>query len=399
MTFEIIYRQNGILHTTELQAKNREHAIQSFKQDQNIQLIKITPIQPKQTPLFMRPLRTKDLSIVFYQFAILLNAAIPLRNLLQSLANYPHPRIKIMFQQALKSVQNGQQLRDGFAPFRKELGIGLELIALGEKSGNLVSVLLLFVEFLRAKEQNHQRLISALAYPLFLLFAIIGALFVIIGFLLPQFENLFASFNKQLPPLTQFLFSLQILTTPLFLIGYAVIIATIILFLALTHKSETLQKILDSILLRLPFVGNLLRAQHLFFYFTTLKLLLGAGFVLDNALVLCTKTCPNFALRAKLESVLSYLKQGHSLCDSMRHSCVFEPIVLELITAAELSGEMEKMFQTAAALYETQSSQKQARLLALIEPLMTCLMAGVVLLIALGVFLPLWELNSLGSQW
>lgn len=158
MTFEIIYRQNGILHTTELQAKNREHAIQSLKQDQNIQLIKIAPIQPKQNPLFVRPLRTKDLSIVFYQFAILLNAAIPLRNLLQSLANYPHPRIKAMFQQALKSVQNGQQLCDGFAPFRKELGIGLELIALGEK----VVILYQFYCFLSNFCVPKNKIISAL---------------------------------------------------------------------------------------------------------------------------------------------------------------------------------------------------------------------------------------------
>ena len=130
-----------------------------------------------------------------------------------------------------------------------------------------------------------------------------------------------------------------------------------------------------------------------------MQLLFAAGFVLDNVLELCTKTCTNSALRAQLATIPSYLKQGHNLSDSMQHAQVFAPIVLALIAAAQKSGEMEKMLHTAAELYGSESAHKQAQLLALIEPLMTCLMACVVLLIALGVFLPLWELNSVGTQW
>lgn len=399
MTFEIIYSQNDVLHTTEFQAESRESAIQHFKQNQNIQLIKITQIATKRSPLFCKTLSTKELSIVFYQFAILLNAAIPLRNLLESLAQYPHPKVQAMFAHVLRAVQNGQQLCDGFAPFRKELGIGIELIALGEKSGNLPQTLLLFVDFLRNKEQNQKRLLNALAYPIFLFIAIIAALFIIIGFLLPQFESLFMSFNKQLPPLTQFLFSLQILITPLFLAGYAISSCAIVLFWILLRQNETLNRSFDAFLLRIPFIGNLLRAQHLFFYFSTMKLLFAAGFVLDNVLDLCTKTCANSALRARLAMIPTYLKQGQTLSDSMQHVHIFTPIVLALIAAAQKSGEMEKMLHTAAELYGSESAHKQAQLLALIEPLITCLMAGVVLLIALGVFLPLWELNAVGAQW
>lgn len=399
MTFEVVYSQNGVLHTIEFQAESRESAIQYFKQNQNVQLIKITQIPTKRIPLFRKSLSTKELSIVFYQFAILLNAAIPLRSLLESLAQYPHPRVAAMFAHVLSAVQNGQQLRDGFAPFYKELGIGIELIALGEKSGNLPQTLMLFVDFLRAKEQNQKRLLNALAYPLFLLVAIVGALFVIIGLLLPQFESLFASFNKQLPPLTQFLFSLQILTTPLFLAGYAISFCVLVLFWILLRQNATFQHAFDALLLRIPFIGNLLRAQHLFFYFSTMQLLFAAGFVLDNVLNLCTKTCANSALRAQLATIPSYLKQGHNLSDSMQHARVFAPIVLALIAAAQKSGEMEKMLRTAAELYGSEAAHKQSQLLALIEPLMTCLMAGVVLLIALGVFLPLWELNAVGTQW
>ena len=127
MTFEVVYSQNGVLHTIEFQAESRESAIQYFKQNQNVQLIKITQIPTKRIPLFRKSLSTKELSIVFYQFAILLNAAIPLRSLLESLAQYPHPRVAAMFAHVLSAVQNGQQLRDGFAPFYKELGIGIEL--------------------------------------------------------------------------------------------------------------------------------------------------------------------------------------------------------------------------------------------------------------------------------
>ncbi|MDE7256130.1 MAG: type II secretion system F family protein, partial [Helicobacter sp.] len=255
-----VYSQNGVLHTIEFQAESRESAIQYFKQNHQIQLIKITQIAAKRRPLFRKSLSTKELSLVFYQFAILLNAAIPLHSLLESLAQYPHPRIAAMFAHVLSAVQNGQQLRDGFAPFAKELGIGIELIALGEKSGNLPQTLMLFVDFLRAKEQNQKRLLNALAYPLFLCVAIIGALFVIIGFLLPQFESLFMSFNKQLPPLTQFLFSLQILTTPLFLLGYGIGFCVLMLLWVLLRQNETFQQSFDALLLRIPFIGNLLRA-------------------------------------------------------------------------------------------------------------------------------------------
>lgn len=391
--FNIIYSYDGVIANMTLEADNREKAMEYITQKPHLKVIKIEHIPRKQPIIMWNKIRLKELSIVFYQFSILLNAAIPLYSILENFTHHSHPKIKAMFLHVLNTVKSGKHLSDGFAYFRHELGIGVDLIALGEKSGNLPAVLLLFVEYLQHKEHSHNRLMNAISYPLLLAISMLVALFVIIGFLIPQLESLFHSFNKTLPPLTQFLFSLQILISPYFILFYILFFVGVLLFIILLQNNAKIRLLYDGLLLHIPFIGTLLKSQYCFFYFTTLKLLLTAGFVIDNALELCANTCQNKALRKKLDMILSHLKHGHSMSNAMRNIDTFEPIIIELIHAAELSGEMEKMLHTAADVYGAQFQQKQSQILSAIEPIMTCIMAGFVLLLALGVFLPLWELN------
>ncbi len=400
--FEILYYQDNELHKVTAAFTQKEEIIQHYQKSHAI-IIKITELQKtthhdKANFLLLYPYKHLNLNewiLFFYKFSLMLDSGIPLYTLLQNISHTHQSRTKIIATDILNALEQGKSLAHGFEKYRQEIGdLGIALIEVGEKSGHLSSLLMLLVKHLKRKQENYKKIKNSLIYPSFLIFAMILALGIIIGFLLPKFKELFESFNKELPLITKFLFQLENIFSVYALYLCALLFLLYIIYILYFKNHKSFRMFIDKTLLKIPIVCTVLNTNYLYFYFSTIQILFQSGFPLDATLKLSSKSISNYFLRDTLYQILIHINQGCSLYESMKKINIFDHTILELIKTGELSGELEKIMSVITIIYEEESKQQETRITALIEPTITAIMAFFVLILALGIFMPLWDLNS-----
>ncbi|RAX56851.1 hypothetical protein CCZ01_08310 [Helicobacter monodelphidis] len=402
--FEILYSLQGVQHKKVIVSENRTQAIKEFSAFPHSQIIRVTEVKKgikdyfpaSVSKLIQKRISSTDLSYVLYQFGIMLEAGISIYTTLHHIAHSSaHPKIQTIFARILEQVESGKSLADSMAEFQEEFGsLGIALVKIGEKSGNLAQMIFIFVEFLRIKNENTKKVKNALAYPLFLIASMMGAIIVMFAYVLPQFKILFQSFNKKLPTITEILFQIESVFSVT--IPYVIFIATGIMVVVsiVLQKSPHLQYLKDSSILKIPILGKVILFNHMYRYFETMRLLFSSGYPFLDMISLSSEMIDNRFLKLKIQQMKEYLALGNPLKDSMQRIHIFEANILELIKVGEESGELEKMMDLSAKIYKEKAESRQKAMLASIEPILTLFLAALVLILALGIFMPMWELNS-----
>jgi MSHA biogenesis protein MshG len=315
-----------------------------------------------------------------------------LRGLSASLRNYA-------FQQALNDVverlEAGVELSSAMRAHPKIFdNLFVSLVSVGENSGRLDLVFKQLSEYMERDLATVKSIKTALRYPSFVLIAISIAIVVINVKVIPAFANLFSSFGAQLPLPTRILIGISD-----FFVNYwlylAVVVGALVAWVYHYIKTPEGSRVWGRKKLRLIIIGDIIERASLARYARTFGLMLNAGLPLSNALELSARAVDNPYLGDKIRGIRAGVERGEGLFQTHLVSGMFTPLVLQMISVGEESGQVDALLAEVAAFYESEVEYDVKQLSDRIEPIMIVIMAAFVTVLALGIFLPLWDMYNI----
>jgi MSHA biogenesis protein MshG len=267
----------------------------------------------------------------------------------------------------------------------------VSLIRVGENSGRLDGAFKQLADYLTLEKDTRRRVSEAMRYPSFVLIAITVAIFILNWFVIPVFAGLFERFNSELPLPTRILIGTSDFFLTYWWLLLAIIVAAVFAVPAYL-RTETGRLRWDKARLRLPLVGDIIVRSTLARFARSFSMMLSAGVPLPLALDLCAEAVDNVHVGGQISTMRQGIERGDSLYRTAAASGMFTPLVMQMIAIGEETGQVDELLLNVAEFYEQEVDYDLKSLSARIEPILLVLIAGVVLVLALGVFLPMWDM-------
>lgn len=404
--FEVSYRLGKKKSKIVLEAPNRLTAIQKFQAMQVGIMLKLKEIpEPlsmkfqKQIAKYKDPLRNQKVNIENYisvleQLAVMLDAGMPINTCLsESLKSTTDPMLKIMLTNISEDVEGGLGLATAFKPYAKQLGnLSISMISLGEQTGTLAESIARLATILQTIHDNRVKLKKATRYPLMTIFAMAIAFTIVITFVVPQFESLFKELGSDLPFPTRVLLWLEHAITAY---GSYIVVAGIslaVFYNKLYNKSESIALKTDKYILKVYIVGIVTKFAMLGRFVYIFNILVYAGIPIIDALRAAVDIVDNKYMKQQFEKIQISIEEGKSLYEGFSESEMFDSMILQMLKAGEDSGALNKMLDKITIYYAKRYEDIIDNVSTMIEPILIGAIAGFVLVLALGIFLPMWSM-------
>ena len=269
----------------------------------------------------------------------------------------------------------------------------ISMVSVGENTGQLDLAFKQLAGYLDMERETRKRIQQATRYPLFVLLAMGVALVVINLLVIPAFSRVFAQFRSELPLPTRILIGFSEFTQQWWwAIALAMVAGAFLLLRWL--RTEEGARVWDRYKLRLPIVGGIFERIALARFTRTFAMMYRAGLPLLQALAICSNTVGNRHIGQAILAMRDGVERGESLTRGAVASGLFTPLVLQMLAVGEETGALDDLFIEVADFYEQEVDYDLKRLADSIEPILIVAMGGMVLVLALGVFLPMWELSA-----
>jgi MSHA biogenesis protein MshG len=341
-----------------------------------------------------RPVGMVELMLFCRQLHTLMKAGVPILRALSTLQDSsPDPGLASTIGALRQSLESGLDLSTSMARHPETFGgLVVALVRIGELTGRLDTVLLSLVDHLEFELLMIQQVKSALRYPIFVVSAMVVAIGVINVMVIPAFAGVFASFGAELPLPTRILLGASRFTIQF---GGWIIAAAVLAGWALRQWARTPAGRIevDRILLTLPLVGKIVRKSALARLARSLALSMKSGVPVEQALAVVAQSVGNAYIAVKVEQMRANVSRGESILRAAAASSVFTPMVLQMIAVGEETGSIDELLDEVADLYTNEVRYELKTLGQQIEPILIIFLGAIVLVLALGVFLPVWDLG------
>ncbi len=336
----------------------------------------------------------EDLLLFCRQLATLLKAGVPL---LRSLQGLYESATKARFAQLLERLR--QQLEAGrqlsAAMEREERVFSrymISMVRVGEVTGRMSEIFMGLYAQLNFERENREQVRSAMRYPIFVLCAAVVALVALNIFVIPAFAKVYKGLHTELPLITRLL----IASSNFVVHSWPALVALLLAAAgagAWLLRTDAGRRIWDGWVLLPPILGPLVHKAALARFTKSFGLALEAGITVVDALQVALETTGNVVLTEKIGQIRASAERGETLAKSARATGVFTPTILQMIAVGEETGALGEMMNEVADYYQKEVEYAVKGLAAQIEPIMIVVMGCMVLVVALGVFLPMWDLS------
>jgi len=330
------------------------------------------------------------------QLATLLRAGIALLQALDIvIKGMPNGSAKNMVRTVRRRIENGSALHTALREHAAFGSVYCDVIAAGEMAGMLEPLLERLAQQREKTAKLRQTVRSATAYPTAVLVIASGVMVLLLTFVVPAFENTFSAFQAELPALTRAVIACSHALAQYGVGIAAILLAAVIACNQLLRRNRHWLKHWDVFVLQLPVVGALMRQACIARWTRTLATLFAAGLPLPEALIAIQGVAGNTAYRNASLLIRSHLLRGRSMAQSV--ACVgplFDPWVVHMCAIGEESGTLEHMLFKTAEHYEAEVESSLARLSSLMEPLLVCVLGGIVGTMVVALYLPIFELGN-----
>lgn len=340
----------------------------------------------------------KQLTLFTRQLATL-NRVAPLEESLRTITRQTEQeRVQAVVQSVHGGVVEGRRLADAMAREPRSFPpLYRAMVAAGESSGSLPSILDRLAILLERQAEIRGKLLTALAYPTILALVALGVVVALMMFVVPQVVEQFDDVGQTLPLLTRLVIGLSDLLVGWWWLMLLMVVATgVAAWFALRQPAVRLA--FDTRLLRLPLIGRLLRDLHAARMARTLSTMVASRLPLLDGLTLTAGTIHNRRLRLASDEIAEAVRGGGSLSAAMRRTAVFPPLLTYLAASGESAGRLDEMLERAADYLEREFDRFTATALSLLEPAIIVVMGGIVATIVLSILLPILQLNTLAGQ-
>jgi general secretion pathway protein F len=341
------------------------------------------------------PSRQEILSMTS-ELAVLLRAGLPLDRALKVLIEMAaQPQMSLMLNDLLKSVKGGKALSQAMTPYERIFGtFYINMVRSGEAGGQLSSVLDRLVEYLESAKETRDSVVSALIYPAILLVVAVLSIALMLGFVVPQFETMFADMGEALPALTRMVIGAADFIESW---GWLLLIVIIGLGIYLRNWSSTPQgkASIDKRLLKLPLAGGIVFEFEVAKFARTVGTLLGNGVSLLKAISIAIDTVDNTSIREGLLVLPPAVKAGKRMSLALDETDMFTPMVIQMIRVGEESGSLDTMLLELARVFDSHVQSGVKRLLTMLEPILILSMGFMIALIIISILMGILSVNDL----
>jgi type IV pilus assembly protein PilC len=340
--------------------------------------------------------KTKQLAIFTRQFSVMLDAGLPLVQCIDILSQQQeNAYFGKVLTQVREDVESGATLADALNRHPKVFEkLYVNMVEAGETGGILDLILQRLATFLEKMVKLKSDVKSALIYPVAVISISIIVISVIMIVVIPAFKNIFETMvgkGESLPWLTEVVVGAsQFLADFWWLVG-AVIIAAV-MALRYYYKTPGGRKVCDSIMLKLPLIGDILKKIAISRFSRTLGTLLSSGVAILEALDITAKTSGNVIVEEAILGVRSSIEQGETFLEPLKAAKIFPPMVCQMIGIGEQTGALDAMLSKIADFYEQEVDAAIANLLAMLEPMMIMFLGVTIGTIVIAMYLPLFSL-------
>ena len=404
--FEIEYILDGERYKYIINSSHKVKAISEFK---TLGLGVFVDIQEIKEPASIKldkfkskiadKLRAKKIPLEPYistlrHISTMLNAGLPITVCLEDvIKTTEHKRLLVIYKHVLQEVESGISLSVAFERFESEIGtISVALLDLGEKTGTLDESIEKLADILQEVYDNRMKLKKATRYPIIVIIAMIIAFSFVITLVVPQFQAMFEEYNTELPFPTLLLLWIEHAITNY---GLFVLIGMVLISFGLSllyKKSENFKLGFDRYMLRVYIVGKVIYLSMIGRFIFVFDRLSTSGVPIIDSLKTAIGIVENEYLKAQLKKIIEAIEEGRSLKDGFTDTKLFESMTLQMISAGESSGSLSAMLDKISDIYRKKYSYLVDNVATMIEPLLIAAIAGFVLLLALGIFLPMWSI-------
>lgn len=342
-----------------------------------------------------KPIVIEDVLLFSRQMYTLNKAGVPILRAFAGLeASADKPAMVDVLRDVRGSLDQGRDMATSLSRHPKVFGpFYVAMVRVGEMTGRLTEVFLRLAEHLEFERDVRIRIKQATRYPSFVVVAILIAMVIINLFVLPVFAKVFAGFNTQLPLITRGLLGFSNWMITWWPVLLALIAAAAVLVRSYLNTSEGRYS-WDRRKLNLPIVGPIILKATLGRFARSFALSSQSGVPLVQALTVVAQTVDNAYIGSRIEQMRDGIERGESISRCAAATGVFTPVVLQMIQVGEETGELDTLLFEIAEMYERDTDYAIKGLSTAIEPILLVFIGVLVLLLALGVFLPLWNLGQ-----
>jgi type II secretory pathway component PulF len=336
-----------------------------------------------------------DMILVTRKLSTLYRAGIPILRSLEIVSEQYHDaKLGTILLTVRDDLQRGEGLSEAMAKHPKVFtNIYVSSVKAAEASGKLDVVLDKLAEAMEQELVTREDVKKAVRYPITVLIAIAVAFVVLTTFVIPKFTQFYSSYGAELPKPTQILLFVSRVFRQFWYVIFPGIIAAVIGFIKFI-KHPKMKPVVDSMILKIPVIGNLLVKTALSRFSHLLGVLTASGTPLIQSLDIVRQAVGNEVIGREVGRLIEGLRSGRSLAESRHHMRHFPRLAISLIHVGLESGTLDLTLKEICRFFDREVQYTSSRLTSLLEPLIIIVIAGMVLLLALAVFLPMWNLIS-----
>ncbi len=380
---------NGQLKSATIEAKSREEVVAQLRK-QKLTVVKVDEQTKKKAT---GGIKMRDVVIFTRQFATMINAGLPLVQALDILAKQSeNPALKEVTRQVVFDVESGHTVADAFRKHPKAFtDLYTNMVAAGEAGGILDTILMRLAVFMEKNDALVRKVKGAMIYPGVIMTVAGGAIIVLLLFVIPTFEQMFASVNLTLPLPTRVVIGMS-----RFLTGYWwAVLATILggVFMLKRYYATSSGKLaIDRLMLKLPVLGDVLRKSSVSRFTRTLGTLISSGVSILDGLEITAKTAGNRVIQDAIMASRASIAGGDTISAPLQKSAVIPPMVISMIAVGEQTGGLDEMLSKIADFYDEEVDAAVSNLLSMLEPLMIVFLGVVVGGMVVAMYLPIFDM-------
>lgn len=340
--------------------------------------------------------RVKQEDIVTFtrQLSTMINSGLPLTDSFSILRNQAKPHMAKIIDEVLRDIQGGSSLGDALGKHKQAFSdVYISLVRAGEAAGKLDEVLLRLAETEEKRREFAAKTKGALIYPVIVLIGMVAVIMVMMVFVIPKLTVMYDDFGAELPLPTQILITVSNIMQKMW---YLVILAFggLIYGLQAYRKTPVGRKHIDQILLNMPVMGPLRKQIALTEFSRTLSLLVGSGISILEALEIVSHSLDNVIIREALNEAARGVEKGLPLASMLARQEVFPPLISQMISVGEETGELDSVLSKVATYFESESEHAVKNLTTAMEPLIMVVLGVGVGFLVIAIVMPLYNLTS-----
>ncbi len=343
-----------------------------------------------------KKIKTESLISAIRQLAVMTNAGISIHDSIREVTKSTVDKdLKAIFEQVDEDLNAGKSFTEAMLPYKYQVGdVTIAMIELGENTGNMSESLTKLAEVLEEMLENAKKLKSAMRYPITVIVAIAIAFTILMMYVVPKFKEIFEKLGADLPAPTKLLLFFEHALNTYGHFIFLGLVGLIAYHKYLYKTNDNYKRKVDKHILKVYLIGNVIFFASMSRFMLIFTELVRAGIPIAEALDTAVITIDNEEIKDKLASVKLSVERGSNLTEAFEDTGLFEGMLIQMIKAGESGGALDKMLEKVSEYYANRFNDIIENLSAYIEPILIGFIAGMVLMLALGIFLPMWDMAS-----